>query len=1464
MLKNPAWFHIVLLLLLLAGGVPVAALAAPPEPPAITRASRPEVLVERELELQLLSTEGIHYWIDFHAQADLTPAYGMDWETRGEFVARTLQETAASTQAEVRAYLDAQGVQYHAYWIANVIVVEASDSATLNGLRHFSEIAALRAPRQVILYKPEPERESPLTQILATVESNLVHLGAEQVWALGYTGQNIVVGSIDTGVNYTHEALVQQYRGNLGNGAFDHNYNWYDPPAAGDNDLIPNDFNNHGSHIMGTIVGSTNPDNPSAAVNTIGMAPGAQWIACQALETGSAAELLACAQFMLAPHDLTGANPNPALRPHIVNNSWGDCGLTYNGWFQGSVDAWVAAGMYPVFAVGNAGNCGYSTPPGLGTVGNPARYGNVTAVGATGRSDGAYASYSNWGPSDVADTVNPAGYPHLKPQVVAPDLSRSALRLGNTYGDLGGSSISAAHVSGLVALMWSAAPCLTGDYTQTETLIQQTANPLPYATGNGDEGPGNVPNHATGWGEIDALAAVLAAEAYCADLGILNGTVVEAGTGTPIEGALIAASNVTRTRQLATAATGFYSATLPAETYNVTARAYGYQAQTVSDVALVPGAPTTEDFTLTPGASYTLNGHISDANTGWPLYASVEIVPEGFPAQTVWTDPWTGAYTVTLMGDYPHTLYVATWDGLPGYLPQSRAVNLTGDAVENFALAVEVAVCEAPGYTSSATTILNQGFEGELFPPTGWARYNLDGAGTQWVRTELRANTGSRSARHNFSLTPISGQDGWLRTPALALGSAPVLSFWENADWVADYVNHSLWVCTSGCTSPPTNYTKITDFAGPQQGVWRERVVDLSAYANQTVYLAWRYRGYDAADWYIDDVLVRNLSCTPPATGGLLAGHVYDAHTLAPLNGAHVRNSLNNTATARAIPEDAALDDGFYALYAPAGAQTFTATRPWYADAVVSDYAVQNGATQRQDFYLGTGLVSAFPSTFREWLSVGASKTVAWTLPNASPVAANFNLVASGPGAPTDVVADGSFELGIANSPWNQYSTNFGTPLCDERCGRDNARTGDWYVWFGGTSLEETGSVDQAVAIPRSLATLTFWLQMGVNAGAEGYLAVSLDGVELFRVTEADKAAYTAYTLVSLDASLFADEGTHNLRFEAYHSAGAALNFFVDDVALEVAPPLDWLSKSLTSGTIVDSNAQSIDVTFDATALTAGVYTGTLHIASDTPYSPQDVPVELTVGAEYASIKTGDWSGSAWASGSPTANDIVTITTGTTVTLDVNAQSYSLHVEPGGTLVIPQGYALTVERSVENYGKLVETRSVNATTEFLHLRNQTGDASHYYGVVITPAADMGQVEVAIRGNQACTTAGPDDTVNRCFDIEPGTVQTADIRFYYLDAEIPTALDENALKVWHWEGAYPWVAASAQNYTLGGSGEYRWIEAQDVSGYSPFVISSKAAGPTAIRLRSLSGQGNTAAALFGIALAIGTLTRRKRR
>jgi len=75
--------------------------------------------------------------------------------------------------------------------------------------------------------------------------------------------------------------------------------------------------------------------------------------------------------------------------------------------------------------------------------------------------------------------------------------------------------MSAPHVTGLVAMIMQAAPCLVGDYAAVETIIESTAVDMTYDDGS-PLTPTDFPNFATGWGEIDALAAVNMASGMCA------------------------------------------------------------------------------------------------------------------------------------------------------------------------------------------------------------------------------------------------------------------------------------------------------------------------------------------------------------------------------------------------------------------------------------------------------------------------------------------------------------------------------------------------------------------------------------------------------------------------------------------------------------------------------------------------------------------------------------------------------------------------------------------------------------------------------------------------------------------------------------------------------------------------------------------------------------------------------------
>ncbi len=865
------------------------------------------------------------------------------------------------------------------------MVVKKSSRATFNGLMAFSEIESLKARRTMHLIEPDKtDAREALNQVNA-VESNLTHIGADTVWGWGYRGQNIVVANIDTGVRYTHEALVNQYRGNNG-GTFDHNYNWYDP--YGDHPAAPADDNGHGTHTMGTMVGE-------GGGNSIGVAPGAQWIAARGCNTSDCtdAALLSSAQWIAAPTNLAGQNPDSNKRPHVVNNSWGDCGRAYDGWYQGVVDAWHAAGIYPVFSNGNNSNCGYPAPPGLNTVGNPGRYGNVTGVGSSGKSNGQYAPHSNWGPTDNADTVNPRGYAYLKPQVVAPgvDIRSSVPGSDTSYqGGWTGTSMSAPHVTGLIALMWSAAPNLIGNYAATETMIEETATPISYDSGGTPPpGPGNVPNYATGWGEINAASAVEAALAS-ENSGTLRGTVRGAG-GALLAGARVDISDGTNTWITFTNASGIYQRPTVAGTYTVTASAYGYNPSTASGVTVVKDQITTQDFSLVEAPKATVQGVVRDGATGWPLYARIYI--SEYPGPAVWTDPVSGQYSVSLPagGTYAFEASAQTC----GYATANRSVGPLGEnRTEDFALSADLNACTAPGY-SFANPLYQEDFEGSNggFTASGTPA-DLWAWGTP-VAWPGRAASGTKCWGTNLDGTYAPDADVTITSPVISLegASGPLMVRW----WQALEMEHS------GCDKA---YAEVSINGGPWtvmwahdgddvQEDWAPQTFDLSAAAGGTVQFRFRIVTDDSVcfnGYYIDDIAIGH--CQAPAAGGLVVGNVRDANTGSGVVDVDVTVVGGATTWSEATPDDPAVDDGFYTLFATPGSHTISADKEPLYGPVAASVAVTDRGTVRRDLNLPAPHLQAHPSSLSANLTTGTTTSTTLTLANTGGAGALFQISA--------------------------------------------------------------------------------------------------------------------------------------------------------------------------------------------------------------------------------------------------------------------------------------------------------------------------------------------------------------------------------------------------------------------------------------------------------------------------------------
>lgn len=418
-------------------------------------------------------------------------------------VVNALRVDALDGQAELRAWLRERNIATRAYWLGNLIRIEAT-SSTIHTIARRKDVAAILLDRAWKQSLPLPAIES--VAMPRAAEPGLTHIGVPLVWQAGVRGRDVVIGGQDTGYQWDHPALRGSYRGWDGDAAA-HDYHWHDAIHAliggganpcGLDTQAPCDDRAHGTHTMGTMVGD------DGAGNQIGVAPEARWIGCRNMEdgVGTPSTYTECFQWFMAPTRLDGSGADPSMAPHIINNSWGcppeeGCTPVEIALMEDIVDSVRAAGILVVASAGNSGSgCGsIDTPPGM--------YASGFSVGATGASSDDIAGFSSRGPTP--DNL-------LKPDVTAPGVSIRSTVPGDGYGQSSGTSMAGPHVAGVAALLMSVDPALRRNPAAVETILRQTAVPLASDQTCGEFIGTIIPNATYGHGRIDAWAAFQVAE----------------------------------------------------------------------------------------------------------------------------------------------------------------------------------------------------------------------------------------------------------------------------------------------------------------------------------------------------------------------------------------------------------------------------------------------------------------------------------------------------------------------------------------------------------------------------------------------------------------------------------------------------------------------------------------------------------------------------------------------------------------------------------------------------------------------------------------------------------------------------------------------------------------------------------------------------------------------------------------
>ena len=424
-------------------------------------------------------------------------------EEKGNYVFNILRGTAERSQVGIQQLLNAQNKHFQSFWVVNSLYLTANFDLIKQIAERDDVVEVMNNPHAKISLVPDLTLPQPEGIVITW---GIKKIRADSVWSLGYRGQNVVIGGEDTGYEWTHPALKPKYRGwNTTTSVADHNYSWHDaihPDSitasnpCGTNTAAPCDDHNHGTHTMGTMTGAFD-------TLLIGVAPNARWIGARNMDRGDGtlARYVECFEFFIAPTNLAGLLPKPALAPHVINNSWScptseGCNSSNFAVMNAAVKAVRSAGIVPVISAGNSGpSCETVNAP-------PATHAPGFAVGATASND-TIANFSSRGPV-IVDSSN-----RLKPDISAPGVGvYSSIRNG-AYTNYNGTSMAGPHVAGVVALMISANPKLAGQVDTIESIIKRTALHLTTGQMCGTVSGSAIPNNTYGYGRIDALSAVL-------------------------------------------------------------------------------------------------------------------------------------------------------------------------------------------------------------------------------------------------------------------------------------------------------------------------------------------------------------------------------------------------------------------------------------------------------------------------------------------------------------------------------------------------------------------------------------------------------------------------------------------------------------------------------------------------------------------------------------------------------------------------------------------------------------------------------------------------------------------------------------------------------------------------------------------------------------------------------------------
>jgi subtilisin family serine protease len=464
-------------------------------------------------------------------------------------------------------------------------------------------------------------------------------IDAPEAWDIFTGSQNVVVGVIDTGVDYNHPDLINNRwinPGEIANDGIDNDYNGFVDDVYGwdfaNDDNNPMDDHGHGTHCAGTIGAQGNNNQGVVGVNWTVKLAGIKFLGPYGGTTSDAIDSIHYAV---------------TTQMTLTSNSWGGGG--YSSLLKQAIESARDANQLFIAAAGNSAYDNDQTPS------YPASYDvdNVIAVAASDRHD-QLSSFSQWGLNSV--------------DIAAPGSSILSTTPDNTYSTYSGTSMATPHVAGACALYLGMYP--NSDYQSVKTLLLNSADPIPALQGKVlSEGRLNIHT---------LLQASTGPQIVVKNLA-LTGNHADPTRFSPGELVEIQPQFVNSGNQIATQVSAQLSTTDPAVSISHAQLSLGDLAPGVTAnaesfyLSLAPGSPTpktvsfildiesaedlswTHSFDILFESENSISGHVLSADDGAGI-AGAEIVYSGPTSGSVMTDA-SGAYAFTTI-DGTYDFYV--------------------------------------------------------------------------------------------------------------------------------------------------------------------------------------------------------------------------------------------------------------------------------------------------------------------------------------------------------------------------------------------------------------------------------------------------------------------------------------------------------------------------------------------------------------------------------------------------------------------------------------------------------------------------------------------------------------------------------------------------------------------------------------------------------------------------------------